>query len=53
VIESKEWFPETFVADNKPYKHMQTIAMSYEKIVWTHVSDGIEAEDGWNAPKLA
>lgn len=53
VIDSKEWFPETFVADNKPYKHMQTISMSYESIVWTYVPDGIEAEDGWNAPKVS
>lgn len=53
VIEASEWFPETFMPENKSYKHMQTISMSYEKIVWTHVPDGIEAEDAWNVPKLA
>jgi len=53
VIENKEWFPETFMLDNKPYKHMQTVKFSYEKIVETFVPDGIEAEDDWKAPKLA
>jgi len=53
VIEAKEWFPETFVTDNKPYKHMQTISLSYEKIIWTFNPDGVEAQDDWNAPKLS
>lgn len=53
VIDIKEWFPETFLPENKTYHHMQTIAMSYEKIVWTYVPDGIESEDDWKAPKLA
>ncbi len=53
VIDIKEWFPETFLPENKTYHHMQTISMSYEKIVWTYVPDGIEAEDDWKAPKIA
>ncbi|AUR53064.1 type VI secretion system tube protein TssD [Aquella oligotrophica] len=53
VVNSREWFPETFIADNKPYKHMQTISMSYEKISWIDNINSTEAEDAWNAPKLA
>jgi type VI secretion system secreted protein Hcp len=30
---------------------MEDIGITYEKIVWTWVPDGIEAEDSWLAPK--
>ena len=53
VTEAKEWFPPTFLAENKQYRHMHSISFSYEKITWTHVKDSIEAEDNWNAPRLA
>lgn len=51
IVESREWFPETFMEENKPYKHMQDIFFTYETIIWTYVIDGIEAEDSWKTPK--
>ncbi len=51
VVNAKEWFPETFINDHAGYKHMLTAALAYEKIVWTYVPDGIEAEDDWQTPK--
>jgi type VI secretion system secreted protein Hcp len=33
--------------DNQP---VEDVAMTFQKIVWTYVPGGIEAEDDWNAP---
>jgi len=51
VVNAREWFPPTFLEENKPYKHMLDIAFTYEDIIWTYTPDGIEAEDNWKAPK--
>lgn len=51
IVDIKAWFPETLVKSNEPFKHMEDISFSYEKIIWTWVPDGIEAEDSWSAPK--
>lgn len=53
VVDIREWFPETFLPENKTYKHMQTTSMTYEGIVWRYTPDGIEAEDDWKKPALA
>ncbi len=50
IVQSREWYPETFVEENRPYKHMQDILFTYETIIWTYVPDGIEAEDSWKKP---
>jgi len=47
IVETREWYPETFVELNKSYRHMQDILFSYETIIWTYVIDGIEAQDSW------
>ncbi|HUT55683.1 MAG TPA: Hcp family type VI secretion system effector [bacterium] len=51
IVDVRAWFPETLVKSNEPFKHMEDISFSYEKIIWTWVPDGIEAEDSWSAPK--
>lgn len=51
IVEVKAFFPETFFPDNEPYKHMEQISFTYEKIIWTWEPDGIEADDAWLAPK--
>jgi type VI secretion system secreted protein Hcp len=51
IVETREWFPPTFLEANKPYKHMQDVLFTYEGIVWTYTPDGIEAEDNWKVPK--
>ena len=51
IVSVESYFPETFVAENEPFKHMEKISFTYGKIVWTWQPDGIEAEDDWMAPK--
>ncbi len=51
IVDLKAWFPETLVKANEPFKHMEDVSFSYEKIIWTWQPDGIEAEDSWSAPK--
>jgi type VI secretion system secreted protein Hcp len=53
VVESREWYPETFIESTKPYKHMEDILFTYETIIWTYVTDGIEAQDSWKKPAIA
>ena len=50
VVDSRVWYPETFLEENKPYKHMQDITFTYETIIWTQTIDGIEAQDSWKKP---
>lgn len=50
VVDAREWFPATFLEENKPYKHMNDFSFTYETIIWTYVPDGIEAQDSWKKP---
>lgn len=51
IVTMESYYPETFLEENKPYRHMEKVSFSYEKIIWTWQPDGIEAEDDWRAPK--
>ncbi|MCM2286443.1 MAG: Hcp family type VI secretion system effector [Desulfobacula sp.] len=51
IVEMQEYTPLTFLDMNKPYKDMESVLFTYEKIIWTYEPDGIETEDSWNAPK--
>ena len=51
IVAAETFFPETFLPSSEPYRHMEKISFTYEKIVWTWQPDGIEAEDSWKAPK--
>ncbi len=51
VVSLETYYPETFLEENENYKHMEKVAFTYEKIIWTWQPDGIEAEDSWKAPK--
>ena len=51
TVSMEAFFPETFLIENEPYKHMEKVAFTYEKIICTWQPDGIEAEDSWKAPK--
>jgi type VI secretion system secreted protein Hcp len=53
VVDSREWYPATFLEENKPYRHMQEIKFTYEKIIWTDNVNGIEAEDDWRKPRTS
>jgi type VI secretion system secreted protein Hcp len=51
IVSIRDYKPITFLEENRPYRDMEEISFTYEKIIWTYVPDGIEAEDSWKAPK--
>ena len=51
IVSARTWVPNTLDPNFKQMGHMEDIGITYEKIVWTWVPDGIEAEDSWLAPK--
>jgi len=51
IVSIEAFYPETFIPANEPYKHMEKVSFTYEKVIWTWQPDGIEAEDSWKAPK--
>lgn len=53
IVKMRCYKPMTFLEENKPYKDMEEVYFSYEKIIWTYEPDGVEAEDSWLAPKAA
>lgn len=50
VVSTRTWMPNCLQKENGPMGHMEDIGMTYEKIVWTWVKDGIESEDDWLKP---
>ncbi|MFO7752654.1 MAG: Hcp family type VI secretion system effector [Desulfobacteraceae bacterium] len=51
IVEMQEYNPLVFLEESKPYKDMEKVSFTYEKIIWTYEPDGIETEDSWKAPK--
>lgn len=51
IVEMQEYNPLTFLSENEPYKDMEKVMFTYEKIIWTYEPDGIETEDSWKTPK--
>lgn len=45
IVSARTWVPNTLDPNFKQMGHMEDIGITYEKIVWTWVPDGIEAED--------
>jgi type VI secretion system secreted protein Hcp len=50
-VGARLWVPNCLSPEQKQLGHMEDFSLTYEKIVWTFVPDGIEAEDSWLAPK--
>ncbi len=50
VVSIKPYMPIAFLAENEPYRHMEEVSFTYEKIKWTWEPDGIESEDSWKVP---
>jgi len=50
LVQTRNYFPKTFLEENKPYLHMMEMEFTYETIIWTYEIDGIEAEDSWKTP---
>ena len=51
IVTMREHTPLTFLEENKPFRDMEEVQFTYEKIIWTCESDGVEAEDDWKTPK--
>ena len=51
IVELQEYNPLVFLEESKPYKDMEKVSFTYEKIIWTYEPDGIETEDSWKAPR--
>jgi type VI secretion system secreted protein Hcp len=49
VVSTRQWFPNMLVDANKPFKHMQDIALAYESISWTFVPEEAEVTDSWRS----
>ena len=43
-------FPTAFLSQNDSYRHMETVAFTYQKIMWTWVEGGITSQDDWEVP---
>jgi type VI secretion system secreted protein Hcp len=51
IVSISDYSPIALLKENDPMRHMEKVSITYEKIIWTWVADGIEAEDSWTAPK--
>jgi len=51
VVDMRCYKPMTLIEETKPLHDMERVSFTYEKIIWTYVPDGIEAEDDWKTPK--
>ena len=50
VVEMRPYMPMAFLKENEPYRHMEEVMFTYNRIKWTWEPDGIESEDSWKAP---
>lgn len=51
IVSISDYSPIALLKENDPMRHMEKVSFTYAKIIWTWVTDGIEAEDSWTAPK--
>jgi type VI secretion system secreted protein Hcp len=49
VVGIREYTPETFLPENKPYQDMEDVSFTYSKITWTYNDGNIEYTDDWKA----
>lgn len=51
IVSIKTYKPMTLLEQSRPYHDMEEVQFTYEKIIWTYETDGIESEDSWKTPK--
>ena len=51
LVAIKPWMPNCLDPATESYTHMEELAFTYKKIMWTWEPDGIESEDSWLIPK--
>jgi type VI secretion system secreted protein Hcp len=52
LVTMKPYMPMCLDPKNAAYEHMEELAFSYEKIIWTWEPDGVQAEDSWKKPAV-
>ena len=50
IVNQKQYIPNVFDATKSDYQHMEEVAFTYRKIIWTHEAEGKQSEDDWLAP---
>jgi type VI secretion system secreted protein Hcp len=51
VVSIKPYVPNCLDPHYESYGHMEDVAYTYRKIIWTWEPDGIESEDDWRVRK--
>jgi type VI secretion system secreted protein Hcp len=51
IVSISPSMPNTLIAANEPFRHMETVSFAFKKIKWTWEPTGIESEDSWAAPR--
>lgn len=47
LVDIKQWFPITADHTRANYSHLETVSLTFRKIIWTWVDGGIESQDDW------
>jgi len=50
IVNMRAYYPLTFVNESEPFRHMEEVSFTYDKVKWTWEPDGIESEDSWKKP---
>jgi len=50
IVQVENYYPLTFLEENKPYLHMEKVSFTYSKISWSHETASKTAEDDWKKP---
>ena len=50
IVNIKHYKPMAFMEENKPFRDMEEVSFTYEKITWTHNIGSKEASDDWKEP---
>jgi type VI secretion system secreted protein Hcp len=51
IVSLNRWMPNCLDKTKASFGHMEDVSFSYEKVTWSFVPKGIEADDSWLAPK--
>ncbi len=53
IVSARKYMPMAFISKNEPYRHMEEVLFTYDKIKWEWIVGGsVESEDSWKVPKV-
>lgn len=50
IVKANLWFPNVDDEPTRPYKHMMTYSLRYDKITWKYTDGNLEFSDEWKKP---